>query len=63
MIIECQIKYLKRTTLKWGNTTNDAIFVIYSCDLLPGDLRDQLNLPHRVLADKAALFLGSVIGQ
>ena len=42
---------------------NDAIFVaeLYSCDLLPGDLRDQLNLPHRTSADKATLFLNNVI--
>ena len=42
---------------------NDAIFVaeLYSRDLLPGDLRDQLNLPHRTSADKATLFLNNVI--
>ena len=42
---------------------NDAIFIadLYSCDLLPGDLRDQLNLPHRTSADKATLFLNNVI--
>ena len=42
---------------------NDSIFVaeLYSCDLLPSDLRDQLNLPHRTSADKATLFLNNVI--
>ena len=42
---------------------NDAIFVaeLYSCDLLPSDLRDQLNLPHRTSANKATLFLNNVI--
>ena len=42
---------------------NDAIFVaeLYSCDLLPSDLRDQLNLLHRTSADKATLFLNNVI--
>ena len=42
---------------------NDAIFVaeLYSCDLLPVDLRDQLKLPYRTSADRATLFLNNVI--
>ena len=42
---------------------NDAIFIaqLYANGLLPGDLKNQLNLPHRTSADKAVLFLDSVI--
>ena len=42
---------------------NDAIFIaqLYANGLLPGDLKNQLNLPHRTSADKATLFLDSVI--
>lgn len=43
---------------------SDATFVskLYTCDLLPGDLRNSLNLLHRTSAEKAAIFLDSVIG-
>ena len=42
---------------------DDAVFVakLFSNDLLPGDLKNQLKLLHRTSADKAALFLDSVI--
>ena len=42
---------------------NDAIFVakLYSCDLLPRDLRDQLNLLHKTSAYKTTLFINNVI--
>ena len=42
---------------------DDAVFVakLFSNDLLPGDLTNQLKLVHRTSADKAALFLDSVI--
>ena len=42
---------------------DDAVFVakLFSNDLLPGDLKNQLKLVHRTSADKAALFLDSVI--
>ena len=42
---------------------DDAVFVakLFSNDLLPGDLKSQLKLTHRTSADKAALFLDSVI--
>ena len=42
---------------------NDAVFVakLFSNDLLPGDLKNQLKLVHRTPADKAILFLDSVI--
>jgi len=42
---------------------NDAKFIakLFSNDLLPGDLRDQLNLPIRTSADKATVFLNNVI--
>ena len=34
---------------------------LFSNDLLPGDLKNQLKLVHRTSADKAVLFLDSVI--
>ena len=42
---------------------DDAVFVakLFSNDLLPGDLKNQLKLVHRTSADKAVLFLDSVI--
>ena len=42
---------------------DDAVFVakLFSNDLLPGDLKNQLKLVHRTSADKAALFLDRVI--
>ena len=42
---------------------DDAVFVakLFSNDLLPGDLKNQLKLLHRTSADKAVLFLDSVI--
>ena len=42
---------------------DDAVFIakLFSNDLLPGDLKNQLKLPHRTSADKAVLFLDSVI--
>ena len=42
---------------------DDAVFTaeLFSNDLLPGDLKNQLRLVHRTLADKAVLFLDSVI--
>ena len=42
---------------------DDAVFVakLFSNDLLPGDLKNQLRLVHRTSADKAVLFLDSVI--
>ena len=42
---------------------DDAVFTaeLLSNDLLPGDLRNQLKLVHRTSADKAVLFLDSVI--
>ena len=42
---------------------DDAVFVtnLYSNDLLPGNLRNQLNLQNRTSVDKATLFLDSVI--
>ena len=42
---------------------DDAVFVakLFSNDLLPGDLKNKLRLVHRTSADKAVLFLDSVI--
>ena len=42
---------------------NDAVFIVklFSNNLLPGDLKNQLKLLHRTSADKAALFLDSVM--
>ena len=42
---------------------DDAVFVakLFSNDLLPGVLKNQLKLLHRTSADKAVLFLDSVI--
>ena len=42
---------------------DDAVFTaeLFSNDLLPGDLKNQLKLVHRTPADKAVLFLDSVI--
>ena len=42
---------------------DDVEFIaeLYSNGLLPGDLKNQLKLPHRTSADKATLFLDSVI--
>ena len=42
---------------------DDAVFTaeLFSNDLLPGDLKNQLKLLHRTSADKAVLFLDSVI--
>ena len=42
---------------------DDAVFVakLFSNGLLPGDLKNQLKLLHRTSADKAVLFLDSVI--
>ena len=42
---------------------DDAVFTaeLFSNDLLPGDLKNQLKLVHRTSADKAVLFLDSVI--
>ena len=42
---------------------DDAMFVakLFSNDLLPGDLKNQLKLVHRTSADEAVLFLDSVI--
>ena len=42
---------------------NDAVFTaeLFSNDLLPGDLKSQLEFVHRTSADKAVLFLDSVI--
>ena len=42
---------------------DDAVFVakLFSGDLLPGDLKNQLKLVHRTSADKAVLFLDCVI--
>ena len=42
---------------------DDAMFIadLYSNGLLPGDLKNQLKLLHRTSADKAVLFLDSVI--
>ena len=42
---------------------NDAIFIaeLYSHDLLPGDLKNQLNLSDKTPAVKATIFLDSVI--
>ena len=42
---------------------DDAVFIaeLFSNDLLPGDLKNQLKLVHRTSADKAVLFLDSVI--
>ena len=42
---------------------DDAVFTaeLFSNDLLPGDLKNQLRLVHRTSADKAVLFLDSVI--
>ena len=42
---------------------DDAKFVakLFSSNLLPGDLKNQLKLLHRTSADKATLFLDSVI--
>ena len=34
---------------------------LFSNDLLPGDLKNQLKLVHRTSADKAVVFLDSVI--
>ena len=42
---------------------DDAVFTaeLFSNDLLPGDLKNQLKLVHRTSADKAVFFLDSVI--
>ena len=42
---------------------DDGVFTaeLFSNDLLPGDLKNQLKLVHRTSADKAVLFLDSVI--
>ena len=42
---------------------DDAVFTaeLFSNNLLPGNLKNQLKLVHRTSADKAALFLDSVI--
>ena len=42
---------------------DDAVFTaeLFSNDLLPGDLKNQLKLVHRTSADKAVLFLDSII--
>ena len=42
---------------------DDAAFTaeLFSNDLLPGNLKNQLKLVHRTSADKAVLFLDSVI--
>ena len=42
---------------------DDALFTadLFSNDLLPGDLKNQLKLVHRTSADKTAFFLDSVI--
>ena len=42
---------------------DDAVFIarLFSNNLLPGDLKNQLKLLHRTSADKATLFLDSVI--
>ena len=42
---------------------DDAVFIakLFSNDLLPGDLKNQLKLLHRTSADKAVLFLDRVI--
>ena len=42
---------------------DDAVFIakLFSNDLLPADLKNQLKLLHRTSADKAVLFLDSVI--
>ena len=42
---------------------DDAMFTaeLFANDLLPGNLKNQLKLVHRTSADKAVLFLDSVI--
>ena len=42
---------------------DDTLFIakLFSNDLLPGDLKNQLKLLHRTSADKAGHFLDSVI--
>ena len=42
---------------------DDALFIakLFSNDLLPGDVKSQLKLLHRTSADKALLFLDSVV--
>ena len=42
---------------------DDAMFIadLFSNGLLPGDLKNEMNLPHRTSAKKAVLFLDSVI--
>ena len=42
---------------------DDAVFTaeLFSNDLLPGDLKNQLKLLHKTSADKATLLLDSVI--
>ena len=42
---------------------DDAMFIaeLFSNDLLPGDVKNQLKLLHRTSVDKASLFLDSVI--
>ena len=42
---------------------DDAVFTaeLFSNNLLPGDLKNQLKLVHRTSADKSVLFLDSVI--
>ena len=37
------------------------IAILYSNDLISRELKNQLNLPHRTSAEKATLFLDSVI--
>ena len=42
---------------------DDTVFTaeLFSNDLLPGDLKNQVNLPHKTSADKATLLLNNVI--
>ena len=42
---------------------DDAMFIadLFSNGLLPGDLKNEMNLPNRTSAKKAVLFLDSVI--
>ena len=42
---------------------DDAVFLtkLFSNDLLPDDFKNLLKLPHRTSADKAVMFLDSVI--
>ena len=42
---------------------DDTLFMaeLFSNDLLPSDLKDQLNLPNKTSAEKATLLLNNVI--